>query len=158
MELLSRYKIVIAVVLPILILVLIRTLGPDQFKSDAKSLAEPSVMRSNIIMADKIDALAGEKLIINLSKEESEINKMVSDALIIPADSILLRNNLNNVRRHNGPVLLFSTDIAVSARVWMVLSQMGYKNIYILCNDADNEIFKSKFRPDTNIRPEPEAL
>jgi hypothetical protein len=147
MELLSRYKIVIAVVLPILILVLIRTLGPDQFKSDAKSLAEPSVMRSNIIMADKIDALAGEKLIINLS-----------DALIIPADSILLRNNLNNVRRHNGPVLLFSTDIAVSARVWMVLSQMGYKNIYILCNDADNEIFKSKFRPDTNIRPEPEAL
>jgi len=38
-----------------------------------------------------------------------------------------------------GPVILYSNDISVSARVWMVLSQTGIKNIYILDTSVGNE-------------------
>ena len=41
MYLLKKYKAVIIVVLPILILVLLRYFGPNHFKSDAKRWAEP---------------------------------------------------------------------------------------------------------------------
>lgn len=158
MELLSRYKVVIVVVLPILILVLIRTFGDNQFKSDTKIWAEPSVLRTNIITTDKIDALAGEKLIINLGKEKGNSSGILRDALFISSDSILLDNNLRTIRKHNGPVLLFSADMAVSARIWMVLSQMGYKDLYILSGDIDNEILKNKFLPDTTVRQELKVL
>lgn len=154
MELLNKYKIVIAVVLPILILVLIRSFGANHFKGDAKRWAEPSVMRSNIITRDQTGTLSGEKLIINLSEESSGINNLSMNSLNIPADSILSKNNLNRIRNHNGPMLLFSTRTAVSVRVWMILSQMGYKNIFILTDNADNEVLKYKFRPDTLVKPE----
>lgn len=154
MGILNKYKVIIAVVLPILILVLIRSFGGNNFKSDAKRWAEPSVMRSNIITGEQIRALSGEKLVINLGEEGNEINGMTRDALNIPADSLFSKNNLNTIRKHDGPILIFSSETAVSVRIWMVLSQMGYKNIYILTNNADNEVFKSKFRPDTIVRPE----
>jgi rhodanese-related sulfurtransferase len=154
MYLLKKYKAVIIVVLPILILVLLRSLGPNHFKSDAKRWAEPSVMRSNIITRDQTGTLSGEKLIIRLGEGDSGIENLSINSVKIPADSVLSKNNLNRIRNHNGPVLLFSTRTAVSARVWMVLSQMGYKNIFILTDNADNEVLKYKFRPDTLVKPE----
>lgn len=154
MSLINKYKVVIAVVLPILILVLIRSFCANHFKSDAKRWAEPSVKQSNIITGEQINALSGEKLIINLGEAGSGLNEITSDALFIAANSILSKNNLSIIRKHDGPVLLVSSETAVSARIWMVLSQMGYKNIYILTNDADSEVLKYKFRPDTLVRPE----
>jgi hypothetical protein len=158
MNIVYKYKVVIAVVLPILILVLIKTLSGNQFKRDVKRWAEPSVIGSNIIISDKTGALSGEKLIINLGKEEYKTRGLVRDVFTIPADSILLRNNLNTIRKHNGPVLLFSYDLAVSSRIWMFLSQMGFKNIYILSNDTDNEVLKNRFRSDTIPGPELKTL
>jgi hypothetical protein len=152
MDLIKKYKVVIAVVLPIFILVLIKQFGGIHFKNDAKRWAEPSMLRSNILSGELIRTLAGEKLIINLDNENGGTDDKTKEFLSIPADSIL--NNLRIIRQHDGPVLLVSSDYAISARIWMVLSQMGLRNIYILTNDADNEVFKSKFRPDTLVRPE----
>ncbi|MCX6254129.1 MAG: hypothetical protein NTV31_06575 [Bacteroidia bacterium] len=154
MNVINKYKVVFAIVLPILILILFRIFGTNHFKPDAKRWAEPSVTRSNTINIEQSGALSGKKLIINLDKEVSGINKMTKYAQNIPADSILSKKYLSTIRKHNGPVILFSSEMAVSARIWMLLSQMGCKNIYILTNNTDNEVFKSKFRPDTVTRPE----
>ena len=154
MNLINKYKVVIAVVLPILILVLIREFGTNHFKSNAKRWAEPSVTRSNIISGEQHGTLSGENLIINLNEDFRAVKEFTTYAVNIPADSILSKKNFNIIRNHDGPVVLFSTETAVSARIWMVLSQMGYKNIYILTNDSGNEVFKYKFRSDTLVRPE----
>jgi hypothetical protein len=154
MGIIHKYKVVIAVVLPILILVLIRQFGGNHFQTDAKRWSEPSIMRSNIITEEKIGTLSGEKLIINLGEGNREIKDMGMELLNIPADSVLSKNILHTIGKHDGPLLLYSSETAVSARIWMVLSQMGYKNIFILTNEADNEISKNKFRPDTIVRPE----
>ena len=154
MNVINKYKVVLAIVLPILILVIIRSFGSNHFKSDAKKWAEPSVKQSNIITVEQINNLSAEKLIINLGEAGSGLKEITSDVLFIAADSILCKNNLSIIRKHDGPVLLVSSETAVSARIWMILSQMGYKNIYILTNYADNEALKYKFRPDTLVRPE----
>ena len=154
MELIKKYRVVIAVILPILILVLIRSLGTDHFQNDAKKLAEPSVSGSNIITPDQVVSLEGEKLLINLDREKAEAFSVNENVLNISADSILLKDNIRTIKRHVGPLLLCSSDPALTARIWMILSQMGINNLYILTNDNDNEAFKNKFRPDTLIRPE----
>ena len=154
MNLINKYKVVIAVVLPILILVLIREFGPNHFKNNAKRWAAPSVTRTNIISGEQHGNLSGENLIINLNEDFREVKELTTYAVNIPADSILSKKNLNIIRNHDGPVVLFSSETALSARIWMVLSQMGYKNIFIFTNDSDNEVFKNKFRSDTLVRPE----
>jgi len=149
MELLKKYRLVIAVVLPILILVLIRSLSVNHFKNDAKIWAEPSVKQSNRMTIEQVRSLIGKNLIINLDKDVSRISELTSDAQNIPADSILSKKQLIMIMKHDGPVLLYSSEPGLSARIWMILSQMGCRNIYILTKNSDNEVFKYKFRPDT---------
>jgi hypothetical protein len=154
MEIINKFKLVLALVLPVIILVLIRSLGVDHFKSDLKKWAEPSITRSNMITVDQTGALPGNKLIISLDKSDAGIYAISGEAQIIPSDSILDKKYLNTIRKHRGPVLLYSAGTAVSARIWMILSQMGCKNIYILNNNANIEVLNNKFRPDSAIRPE----
>ena len=154
MKIIKEYKVVIIIVLPILILVLIRSFGTGYFKTDAVKWAEPSVLRSNIISFDKAVSLPGNKLFVNILGEDGAIITPGMKSINIPADSILNKKVLHSVKNNNGPVLLHSSEEAVSARVWMILSQLGHSNIYIVSDDPENEVMKNKFRPDTLIRPE----
>lgn len=154
MDFLKKNKVLIAIVLTVLILVLIRSLGTNHFKNDAIKWAEPSLSRSNIISKDQIGLLAGEKLIINLDETTGETEALSKDAINIPAITILNKNHLKTIHKHNGPVLLFSNEPEVSIRIWMLLSQLGYKNLYILSTETDNEVLKYKFHPDSIIRSE----
>ena len=149
-----KYKGVMAVVLPILILVLIRSLGTNHFKSDARKWAGPSVMQSNILTVDQFKALSGEKMLINLGASPAIYTDHDSPSLSIPPDSVLSEVYFKTISKHSGPVVLFSAERATAARIWMVLSQMGLRNVFILSSNNDNEVLKYKFRPDTLVRPE----
>jgi hypothetical protein len=154
MEFVKKNIIVIAIVLAVLIMVLIRSFGGDHFKSDAKKWAEPSIMLSNIIPAEKIGTLSGEILIIRMGEKAIDIIEASTRTLNITADSILTKEIFSFIQNNNGPVLLVSDEMSVSARIWMVLSQLGFDNIFIITDDPDNDNLKYKFRPDTSIRPE----
>lgn len=148
MELLKNYKVVISVVLIVLVLVVIRSAGINHFKSDAKKWAEPSFNKSNAITPDQVKLLKGDDLVINLDKDLTFTGAIPGDLQNISADSILSKKHLNTILKHEGPVLLLSSDPGLSARIWMVLSQMGCKNIYILTSSTDNEVLKYKFHPE----------
>jgi hypothetical protein len=149
MGLIKKFKLAIAVVLPILILVLIRSLGVSHFKNDARKWAEPSIDKSNIISIKQAGSLKGKVLMICLDKDVSHIMEVPGDSRIIPPDSVLNKNHKSLIMKHIGPVLLYSSDPGLSAKIWMLLSQMGCRNIYILTDSTDNEVLKYKFRPDT---------
>jgi hypothetical protein len=154
MELINRYKLVIAFVLLILIPILIRSLSGNHFKPDAKRWAEPSVSRSNLVTSEQAVNLPGKKIAINLGNMDGKGNKITNDVHDITPDSILSKKYLDVIRKNKGPVLLLSSETGVAARLWMVLHQMGYTNVYILTSDSENEVLKYKFRTDTLTRPE----
>jgi hypothetical protein len=154
MKILKKYIIVIAISLPVLILITIKTFNTSGFKYDAKRWSVPSFDGSNLVSSSDTDSLQGDKLIVIL---DSTGNKEPDKSLLrvmIPPDAILQRKNLKLIREHKGPVLLCSADPSLSARIWMIISQTGLRNIYVLTTDKDNERFKSNFRPDTLTRPE----
>jgi len=155
MEFLKNNKVLIALVLIVLVLVLIRSTGVNHFRSDAKKWAEPSFRKSNTLTLDQARLLKGNNLAINLDKDPATAAGITGDLKNISADSILSKKHLSTIMDHDGPVLLLSADPGLSARIWMVLSQMGRKNIYILTSTTDNEVLKYKFQPesmpDTNL-------
>jgi hypothetical protein len=145
----KKNREVIVIVLILLLLILFRETGKNHFKSDAKKWAESSINKSDIIITEKLGLSDGKNLLINLDKDTSRLKKNNSELLNISPDSILSKKYINSIMKHDGPVLLFSTNPGVSARVWMLLSQMGRKKLYILSDKADDEVPKYKFKPDS---------
>ena len=135
MKFIKQYWLVQSLFLLAVILVLIRTFSQNNFRYDAVKWAEPSAVGSNILTEDQIATLSGEILLISLGNEASIDRQFQGNTMNINPESILEKTNLNRIRKNSGPVVLYSGDNSVSARVWMVLSEMGMKNIYILPSD-----------------------
>jgi hypothetical protein len=149
MDLIKKNIVIAAVVLVVLVLVVIRSTSVNHFRNDAKRWAEPSVNTSNLITAAKAVTLPGNLLLVNLDKDHSPIGDIRGEIRNIPPDSVLSKKQLTSIIKHDGPVLIYSSEPDLSARIWMILSQMGCKRIFILTDLTDNESLKYKFRPDT---------
>ena len=154
MDFLKKNKLILFIVIPVAILVIIRAFSTNHFRSDASKLAEPSFTGSNLVSPEKLLQMEGEILLVNLGKMTKRISDQEIRTLTIPADSILLKENLRILRNHEGPLLLSSQEDAISVRIWMLLSQMGFRELYILTEKPDPEVFKYEFRPGDVAVPE----
>jgi hypothetical protein len=156
MQKMKQLKFALLILIPVVILVIIRSVSTNHFKPDAKKLAEPSVMRSNLISNEDIAAISGGILLVNLDEVNSDGTLIGSkgEVLNITPEAVLEKPIIKKMSGFNGKIVLVSSDPSVSARMWMFLSQMGIENLLILTTDKDNESFKNKFRPDTLTRPE----
>ncbi len=154
MKILKQYWIVLTIFLVVVSAILFRTFSHHNFKYNSGRWAEASVLRSNLITETQLTDLKGEKLIISLEESGTSAKSSSGNSIEISPDSILYAKNLEIIRSRKGPVILKSSEIGISARVWMLLSQMGIRNIYILTSDPSPEVQKVKFRPDTISTPE----
>ena len=109
-----------------------KTFNQNKFRYDAVKWAEPSVLGSNILTENQAVSIEGKKLFIALDDEVTVSKPFQDDVLRMDPESILCKGNLDIIRRNKGPVILYSDQSSVSAKVWMVLSEMGLKNIYII--------------------------
>lgn len=139
MKFFRRYWLVLTITLLALILVLIRTYSHN-FRYDAARWAGPSALRSNIVTADQIHTMGSDMLLVALGNETPPIELSKDKILKLNPESIIEKVNLSTIRKNKGPVVLYSEDNSVSARVWMVLSEMGIKNIFILQDSSKNEL------------------
>ena len=154
METIKNYRIVIIFIVVVLILVIIRLALPGRFKPDATKWAKPSFDGSELITPEDFASLQGDNLVIALDDQAvPELPSDISKVRISP-DSILAEGNLKLIRKNEGTVALISADPSLSAKMWMILKQMGIKDLYIMTSENDNEALKNKFRPDTLFRPE----
>jgi hypothetical protein len=152
MEVIKKYKVVIISVILLLVLILIRSSGFSHFKNDTQKRVQPSLNKSNLITLREAGRLAGKSLIINLSGvTPDQIKELSASVQNIPADSVLSKNHIKGIMKHEGPILLYSSEPGLSARIWMIISQLGCRNLYILTDSTDNDILKYKFRPVTDL-------
>ena len=149
MKHLRPYRPVIFIVLPIVILVLVRSFAPGNFKPDANKLAEASYTGANLLNREQVAALSRKPLFVKLGNEDSGHINPSPDTLFIAAGRLLDKENLKALHAHQGPVLLVSDDPSISAKAWMILSQMGFRDLFVLAEKDSNEVLKYKFRPDT---------
>jgi hypothetical protein len=135
MKTLKQYKYVLAACLVLAALVLIRAWNPGIFRYDAVKWAMPSATGENIVTQDELFTAGGGMLIVMLDTACAAPD--FSGATVVTADpqTILEGETTRKIRKNKGPVILCAGDTSVSARVWMVLSEMGIRNLYILKRD-----------------------
>jgi len=132
MKFLKQNWLILTILALVISLVLIRSFSRDSFRYDAVRWAASSADGTNLISPDQI-ALAGEQVLLISLGNMAEIPVQFKErSVMIPPGSILEKENMRMIRRNIGPVILWSDNASVSARVWMVLSEMGIKNLYIL--------------------------
>lgn len=136
MKFLKQYRIILALFLLVFILVMIRTISPGNFKYDAVKWAEPSATGSNIISETQLDAMTGKKLLVDLGTEPVSGSRFGNITVRIDPGSILDKQNIRLIHKNRGPVILSSDNISEAATIWMILSQMGVKDLYILSRSA----------------------
>jgi hypothetical protein len=141
MKSLKQYWLVAAIFLIVVLFVLFRSFGRHDFRYDAVRWAGPSATGSNIITEEQISDLHGEILLITLGNQATVTGQLKDKTMMVNPESILEKGNLSVIRKNKGPVILFSDDSSVSARVWMVLSEMGMQNVYIL-HYEDNQVYE----------------
>ena len=136
MKLLKRNWLIPAILLLVVAMVLVRSFRQNSFRYDAVRWAAMSADGSNVISPDQI-AVAGEQvLLISLGNMSEVPAQFKEQAVMIAPEEILAKEKLKLIRKNRGPVILSSDDPSVSARVWMVLSEMGIKNLYILSDQG----------------------
>jgi len=138
MNFLKQYWLILAIFILVTLLVLIRTFSQKNFRYDAVKWAELSAMGTNIVTEDQIPSHGDEILLINLGHDTADNIRVQDKTMKMNPESILEKSNLTLIRKNKGPVVLYSADNSVSARIWMILSEMGIKNIYILQDDHLN--------------------
>jgi len=153
MDTFKKNRFVSAVFLILFVAVLYRSFSHSGFRYDAPKLAGQSFQGSNIVTEEQIPGFQNA-LIINLNNSEILKDKYSEFTLKVNPDSILEKKNIRRIIKNRGPVILVSSENSISARIWMLLSQKGIKNIFILSEEKDFEVLKNKFRPDTLSVPE----
>jgi hypothetical protein len=127
-----QYRLIILIVILTVTAVLIKGFSRNTFRYDAVKNSEASVSGTNIISPDQLNKLPGNFLIINLDGSRYSLANGNINERGIPADSILYKSYKKFIFNYKGSIILKSDEQYKSAGVWMVLSQMGMKNVFIL--------------------------
>ncbi|MDF1560117.1 MAG: hypothetical protein P1P83_07905 [Bacteroidales bacterium] len=135
MKTLKQYKYVLAAVVVLAALAAVRAFNPGIFRYDAVRWAEPSVRGENMISRDKLPTIGGEVLFVMLDTDCQVPDLPGTTILTADPQDLVSGDYSGKIRRNKGPVVLCSEDLSISARVWMVLSETGIRNLYILRKD-----------------------
>lgn len=140
MKLLKQYRLILLILLLVTLPVLIRSFNRNSFRYDAVRWASPSADGSNLLTPDQA-AGAGEGALLILLGGEAEVPARFAGRTveISPAD-FPVKENLKMIRKNKGPVILVSDDESVAARVWMVLSETGIRNVFILSDPVSTAV------------------
>lgn len=138
MKILNQYRFSLILFLVIVALVLLRSFNPAGFRYDATRWAEASVNGSNILTIEQVSALEGEVMLLKLESESELPVTFKAKTVAVAPEALADKEILKNIRKHRGPVILYSANGSVSSRVWMILSEMGMKNVFILTDPASD--------------------
>ena len=140
MKILKQYRFSLILFLVIVALVLLRSFSPGGFRYDAARWAEASVDGSNMLTINQVSALEGEVMLLNLGSEAELPGVLEARRVSLDPEAVTDKENLKTIRKHRGPVILYSANGSVSSRVWMILSEMGIKNVFILIDPASDAV------------------
>jgi len=153
MEIFKQFRLFFVIFILILCAVFYRSFSNSIFRYDAAKMALPSLQGENIITEEQIPGMMDKALIIDIGCSDSVLVKSVKNINKISPDSILDKKYTRKLLKHEGPIILLSSDNSTSAKIWMLLSQKGIRNIYILSYEKEFEALKYTLKADSLSMP-----
>ena len=158
MNQIKNLKIVFLVILVLVVFVIIRNSDQNLFKRDVKTAVEALKSNSNLISWNHLQMFSSPYLIIDLGSGTRPDSLQFQQTIQIPFEKLLDKANRNILDEASGDLVLFSDNIATASKAWVILNQLGYKNLLILTSEDNPEELKYKFQPDTTARLEHDSI
>jgi len=158
MQQFKNLKFVILIIVVLLILVIVRNSDQNLFKKDIKSAIEATQNNSNILLRDQLHQMKGPWMVVNIGNSDLPDSVQVEHSIKIPFENLLDQTNRKILEGVNGNLILYSADVATASKAWVILNQMGFKNVFILNAGGNQEELKYKFQPDTTARLEQDSI
>ncbi|MDD2307365.1 MAG: rhodanese-like domain-containing protein [Prolixibacteraceae bacterium] len=158
MQQLKKLKFVILIIVVILVLVIIRNSDQNLFKQDIKSAIEATQNNSNLLSPDQLHQLKGSWMVVNIGTSDLPDSIHVEHSIKIPFENLLDQTNRKILEEVDGKLILYSGDVETASKAWVILNQMGFKNVFILNSGGNPEELKYKFQPDTTARLEQDSI
>ena len=140
----------------LLALIIIKIPGKNSFRHSASDTMDRISLHEHFITAAKLKEIAdqdGGVLLVDLRPRQEFLNGQLPEAINLPSDELnlgLIHDAFEGVRTS----VLYSAGSPVSAQLWVLLTQMGFENVYVL--DTGNTVVPSdeipafKFMQDTS--------
>lgn len=158
MHQLKNLKFVILGIGILLILVIIRISDQNLFKKDVKTAIEATQNNSNTLSPDQLHQLKGPWMVVNIGNTDLPDSIHAEHSMKIPFENLLDQTNRKILEGVDGDLILYSADVATASKAWVILNQMGFKQVFILNSGGNPEELKYKFQPDTTVRLEQDSL
>jgi len=158
MQQLKNLKFVILIIVVLLILVIVRNSDRNLFKQDIRSAIEATKNNSNMLSPDQLHQLKGPWMVVNIGNSDLPDSIHVEHSMKIPFENLLDQTNRKILEGVDGNLILYSADVATASKAWVILNQMGFKNVFILNSGGNPEEIKYKFQPDTTARLEQDSI
>ncbi len=146
MKRLKDLKIVLFILLVVLILVIVRTTGKNRFKQDAKNAIEAITSNSFTVSLNDFKNAETQYLVVDLNESGSA---QFENSMKVPFEKLLEVSTLQQLKETQSKILLVSNDNSQTSKAWVILNQIGIKNVFVLSNDENPEFLKYEFKPDT---------
>lgn len=146
MEKLKGLKGVLLILLVVLVFVIVRSTGKNRFKQDAREAIEAVKSNNFQVTINELKGAENQYLIVDLSESGSA---PIENSVKLPFEKLLEESSLEKFKSTENKILLVSDDNSVAAKAWVILNQLGLKNVYVFTNEENQEILKYEFKPDT---------
>lgn len=149
----NKYLLPIVIILTIGLATVILVSGNSSFKQNAGKLASKQDIDSVFLDTELVDNSSDEYFLLSLDNSILIDNLKFSGTLSAGIESLSDKAVLKELKSVKGKILI-SGNPSVTSRAWIILSQLGFSNIFILTSDSKPEVLKYEFRSDTLVRPE----
>jgi len=158
MNQLKNLKVVILVIGILLVLVVVRVSDQNLFKKDAKTAIEATRNNSNVISFNQLRQQKNPWMVVNIGNSDIPDSMKIEHSMKIPFENMLDQANRKILEKVDGNLILYSADVATASKAWVILNQLGFKNVFILSAGENPEELKYKFQPDTSARLEQDSI
>lgn len=144
MKNLKELALIIGLLLLVVTLVLLRATNKNRFSGTPENLVETLKNESVFVQAEGLQI--NDYLVVELD-ENSEGGKFPAAAKVTFEG--LTDKNFRKQLETSGKKILLTGNESKTAKAWVVLNQLGIKNLFILSEKVNPESFRFNFVPDT---------
>ena len=158
MDKLKNLKFILLALAILLILVIVRNSDRNIFRNDVKTAIEAIQNNSNTLSPDQLHQMKSQWLVVNIGNSDLPDSLRIENSIRIPFANLLDDANRKKLNEVKGDLVLYSADVATASKAWVILNQLGFKNVKILATKEIPEKLKYKFQPDTTARLELDSI
>lgn len=147
MEKLKDLKWIILIVLVIAVLVIVRVTNSGGFKGDAREAVATIASGDFLVSVNEYNQNKEAFQVVTLVQSENSDPFQFENSIDIQFEKLLEEPAIQELKETQIKILLVSTDNSQTSKAFVILNQMGFKNVFVLSTGENPEVLKYKFQP-----------